>query len=414
MRIFGKIILIGIIIGCNNSVDVDVPQFNDGSYLDSTLDLPSSAKTKMEGVYKVNKGNDVFGNRVVLKWSRNGLSIFGENQAIYSILDAGSLNNEIRMEGYWRYAVNTETGLTRFVIPSDKGGSDLLTDTSDVKQIIIIGNYGYDVDTPNLVADLEYERPFSKEVTDTDFYILAHRGGGRTADNLPASENSVEILKLTELLGGNAIEIDVKLSRDRVPFLYHDRTINLRLTRKSTIWGNIEDFTFPQLRSLITLIRGEKIPTLLEALIYVVEKTNIEFVWLDMKSIKNDIPEVIQIQKDILQRAENLGKKLEIYVGLPTDDKVEHFMSHPDWETTPSLNEFEPDDARRTKSEVWAPRWTLGMQNETVLQMQSEGRKVITWTMDDPAFIKEYMYEGHFNGMVTNYPTLVAYYHYSR
>ncbi len=53
----------------------------------------------MEGVYKVNKGNAVFGNRVVLKWSRNGLSIFGENQAIYVILDAGSLNNEIRMEG---------------------------------------------------------------------------------------------------------------------------------------------------------------------------------------------------------------------------------------------------------------------------------------------------------------------------
>jgi glycerophosphoryl diester phosphodiesterase len=220
--------------------------------------------------------------------------------------------------------------------------------------------------------------------------------------------------QLTELLGGNAIEIDVKLSKDRVPFLYHDKTINLRLTQKSTIWGNIEDFTFPQLRSLITLVRGEKIPSLREALTYVVEKTNIEFVWLDMKSTKNDIPEVIQIQKDILQRAEELGKKLEIYVGLPTDDKVEHFMSHPDWETTTSLNEFEPDDARRTKSEVWGPRWTLGMQNATVLQMQSEGRKVITWTMDDPDFIKQYMYEGHFNGMVTNYPTLVAYYHYSR
>ena len=32
--------------------------------------------------------------------------------------------------------------------------------------------------------------------------------------------------------------------------------------------------------------------------------------------------------------------------------------------------------------------------------------------MDEPAFIKEYLKDGDFDGMVTNYPTLVAYYRY--
>jgi glycerophosphoryl diester phosphodiesterase len=60
---------------------------------------------------------------------------------------------------------------------------------------------------------------------------------------------TVEILALTERYGGNAVEIDVNNSRDSVPFLYHDKTINLRLTQKGPVWDNIEDFTFAQLRT---------------------------------------------------------------------------------------------------------------------------------------------------------------------
>lgn len=400
-------------MGCDNSVDVPIPRFEDDRFLEGTQALPSSSKSKMEGIYKVIDGNEVFGERVVLKWSRNGLSIFGELESIYCVMQSGSADLDIRIEGYWRYAVNTESGLLRMSINAENGGSELLTDTSTVSKIVIEGKYGHDNNCPTHFLSLEYERPFSKEVLETEFFILAHRGGGRTSDNLPASENTVEILDITELIGGNAIEIDVKLSQDGVPFLYHDQTINLRLVEKSTFWGNIEDFSFAQLR-LLTLVRGEKIPTLMEVLEHTLENTNIEFVWLDMKSKKNDIAQVIAIQKDILQRAESMGRKLEIYLGLPTEDKINQFLADPNWETTPSLNEFEPEDVQRTKSEVWGPRWTLGLQNDKVLQMQSEGKKVITWTMDDPSFIQEFINDGHFDGMVTNYPSLVAYYHYTR
>ena len=71
-------------------------------------------------------------------------------------------------------------------------------------------------------------------------------------------------------------------------------------------------------------------------------------------------------------------------------------------------------DVRRTSSGFWGPRWTLGIQNDVVESMHQEGRRVITWTMDEAKFIEQYVRESNFDGMVTNYPTLVAYYHYSQ
>ncbi len=37
-----------------------------------------------------------------------------------------------------------------------------------------------------------------------------------------------------------------------------------------------------------------------------------------MKSAKNDFPIVIPIQQEIIERAEAMGRKLEIFSGLPT------------------------------------------------------------------------------------------------
>lgn len=414
MRYLLFISVLFLCVACNPDESVTVPKFNDVSFMEGTLALSEGTKTRMEGVYKVVTGTELLGNNVILKWSKKGISIFGEKESVYLILKSGSKDSDIRFEGYWRYAVNSETGLIRLEIPSESGGDELLSDTSSVNEIIVDGGYGFNNDSPNSSITLEYERPFSKYAKETEFFIVAHRGGGRTADRLPASENSLEILQYTELLGGNAIEIDVRLSTDGVSFLYHDNTINLRLTQKGTVWGNIEDFSYPQLRTHLTLINGEKIPTLSEVLEYTLNETEIEFVWLDMKAAQNDVAQVAAIQKDILQRAQNMGRKLEIAMGLPTEEKREQYMAYNDRENTPSLNESTPEETREFNSLFWGPRWTLGLQNDEVEKMHSESRRVITWTMDDPTFIKQYLSEGNFDGMVTNYPTLIAYYHYSR
>jgi glycerophosphoryl diester phosphodiesterase len=162
------------------------------------------------------------------------------------------------------------------------------------------------------------------------------------------------------------------------------------------------------------LINGEKIPSLEEALEFVLEETKLELIWLDMKSDKNDLPEVIPIQQEILSRAESMGRQLEIFVGIPTEDKMNQILSYPDYESITTINELTAEDVRRTDSELWGPRWTLGMQLDEVERMHSEGRRVVTWTMDDPTYIDRYIRESGFDGMVTNYPTLVAYYVYTQ
>ena len=285
---------------------------------------------------------------------------------------------------------------------------------ADKVTIELSGTFGADDDLPSNTVTLSFDREFSDKVTAKKFFVVAHRGGGRSSDMLPASENSVEILALAERYGANAVEIDVKLSLDGVPFLYHDATVNLRLTEKGPVWGNIEDFTFAQLRSFVTLINGEKIPSLREALEFILKETTIELVWLDMKSEKNDFPVVIPIQEEIMERAITLGRQLEIFSGLPTEDKIEQFLTIEGHEEILSLNELEIEDVHRTGSGFWGPRWTLGTQDDKVEQMHSEGRRVITWTMDDPAYIERYLKEADFDGMVTNYPTLVAYYKYTQ
>jgi glycerophosphoryl diester phosphodiesterase len=370
------------IISCDSNPTVTVPYHGDRSILENTVPLSEDVKDGLEGVYRVTEGSDHFGDKVVIKWSQQYISIFGQKNSGYFILEGGSIDNEIFFEGYWRYTTNTETGLVDLRISEESGG-DYLLSSGDSVQIKLEGMYGNDNNDPDRKVTLVFDRTFGPKVFEKKFWILAHRGAGRTSDLLPASENTLEMISLAERYGANAIEIDVKLSHDRIPFLYHDQTINLRLTQKSPIWGEIEDFTFPQLNSFITLINGEKIPSLQQALQFVLEETELSLVWLDMKSEKNDMPEVIPIQQEIMEQAEIMGRDLEIFLGLPTEDKINQFLGYPSYEDILSLNEFEIEDVRQTSSEFWGPRWTLGTQNSKVQTMHNEGRRVITWTMDE-------------------------------
>ena len=396
------IILLFIMIfsSCNYQVELNNPEFSDDSILFGTNEIPMDAKNLMEGVYSVTEGKDKFGQQLVLKWNRGKLSIFGSKFGVYFILDSGTKDSTLLFEGKWRYALNTETGLVR------------LTQNQSENSIKLVGLYGNESASPDKIIELTYLRPFSPEVKNNDFYILAHRGGGRNSDYVGASENSIEILPYAEYFGANGVEIDVKLSKDNIPFIYHDETINLRLTSDSPIWGDIEEFTYKQLSTFVILKNGEQIPTLQETLNYILEETELKFVWLDMKSAKNTMPYVIKIQQEILTKASAIGRDLEVFIGLPSEEKRDLFMMQNDFKNITALCELSIDDTRNTNSQIWAPRWTLGTQLSSVDQMHNEGRRVFTWTIDQAEFISEFIVHSKFDGILTNYPTIVSYYYY--
>ena len=284
-----SLLLALLLSACTNPTDVPIPVFPQGGILSQTYPLSSGAKAKVEGVYLVESGADRFGDRVVIKWAGNYLSVFTGKNVGYFVMQGGSLDSVVFLEGYWRYQNSTETGLAQMMVGRDEGGAYVLGDTARTGTLRIRGNIGSGNGVPDQPVVFRYERPINPSLLSRKFQIIAHRAGGRTSDNIPASENSVELIKITERFGSTGIEIDVRLTKDKVPVLYHDGGLNLRLTQKGPMVGPVEDYTLAELKSFVWLIHGERIPTLEEALDAVVTQTNLKFVWLDTKTEQSGV-----------------------------------------------------------------------------------------------------------------------------
>ena len=415
IRMLVAVFALGMVVSsCADDKILDVPQFPGGGVLDQTYPIPEAAKAQLTGVYNVLQGADQFGPTMVVKWCGNGISMFSGTQVGHFVLRTGEIDSVIVMEGYWRYAVSNQTGLARFGIKREEGGRFLMGDSSGSRFIRITGTIGDGQEAPSRPVVLEYSRPIRQDLLTGNFQILAHRAGGRTSDRIPASENTVEMVRLAETFGATGIEIDVRLTKDGVPILYHDGSINPRLTRKTALVGGVEDYTFAQVRSAIRLIiNGEKIPTLEEVLTTVVDETTLEFVWLDTKTEGRNIVEVmVPIQQKYLARAQAAGRKLDIMIGIPTDDVFEEVKRYPNYQALPTLCELGTDKVREVSAEVWGPRWTQGTLDADVAAMKAEGRRSFVWTLDVPGYINQFIARGTFDGILTNYPTAVAYAYY--
>ncbi len=401
-----------VFYGCNKDTTVPIPMAGPNSILGDTYPLTSSAKLLMDGVYKVNDGSGLFGSQVILKWNRTHLSI-ACNNGKYFVMDVGRLDSVIFLQGYWRDGYSDGTGLASMHIARGEGGTMIVSGTGQ-QTIVIRGAYGQGSTLPDQVLNLTRLRSFSTKAAASKFYILAHRSGGRTSDRLPVSENSLAMIGFTERLGSTGIEVDVRITKDGIPFLYHDGDLNIRLTEKGPLAGPAENYTWAQLSAFVRLIHGEKIPTLEEALTYTIDSTLLNFVYLDMKETSGAMATVTSIQERMLQHAAAKGRDIIIVVGIPTTGALNDLKSVPGYQSIPSLCELTVDDVRAVNSMVWAPRWTLGLQNDLVQQMHDEGRLALCWTIDQPNWIEEYITQGHFNGLLTNFPYVVAYYHYTQ
>ena len=381
--------------------------------------LPAATKTAMEGVYTVTNGSDVFGTLAAIKWSYviNGRDttfhvsgFFGKDIA-YFICEGKQLNGTILLNGYWRKMVSTETGLVHLTINATAGADILLGPAPVVSQgsVIITGVFGNGPEEPTLPVLLTYNRKLYKGPA--SFQIAAHRSGGRTSDLLQVSENSVAMILKTPEFGSTGIEVDVRYTKDGIPILYHDNNLNLREIQKCGLLGPIENYTYEQLSFFVRLIHGEKIPTLREALTAVVYQTPLTFVWLDTKYV-GSIKPVQALQKEFIQKAQAAGRKVDIVIGLPGQDQFNQFLSSPGFASTPSLCELSIDDVTKSNALIWAPRFTEGTQNNLVDLIHTQGRRAFVWTLDVPEFINSFIKDGHFDGILSNFPSCVAYNYY--
>ncbi|MGI8599711.1 MAG: glycerophosphodiester phosphodiesterase [Chitinophagaceae bacterium] len=414
-----SIFLMVITGSCRKIYEAPVPDLQWALFdAPSSVNLSFQSKMAMEGVYNITEEDGVFGELAALKWSyvMQGadtvyhLSILCGKDVSYFIMQGKKSGDSILLNGYWRKMINTETGVARMSISNAGGAGQLFSTTPLILKdsIVINGVFGYGSEEPVSNIKLEYDRRLFNGNT---FEILAHRAGGRTSDLLPYSENSIGMIKFASQLGATGIEIDVKKTKDNISILYHDNTLNTRLIQKNGLVGEVEKYTYDQLFTQVRLIDGQRIPTLRDALHTIVYETDLRYVWLDVK-YEASFETVRQLQIEFLQKASAAGRQIEIVIGLPTEDALQRFKELPDYRSVPSLYELDLSDAENINARVWAPRWTLGLQNEEVARVKAAGKKAFVWTLDVPEFVENFINQGSFDGILSNYPSLVAYYYY--
>jgi glycerophosphoryl diester phosphodiesterase len=136
----------------------------------------------------------------------------------------------------------------------------------------------------------EFHNPDSEYVM-----VAAHRA----AHNVHP-ENSLSAIQQAIDMGVDVIELDVKVSKDGVPFLMHDGTID----RTTNGTGDGEDYTIKELKSLKLknndgTLSDETIPTFEEALNLTKDKVIVD---IDIKtSHLKEINEVVQKTKTVEQ-----------------------------------------------------------------------------------------------------------------
>lgn len=396
---------------CSNDLDVLFPEWSDAP---ATVALTSDQRTRMEGIYSVESGTDQFGSKVILQWTtkeKNYLSIYTEKNTGYFVMQGGKLDATVYVQGFWRYQNSASAGLSQFKMT--QGADYVLNGTGD-SSIVLTGTWGDDERTPSNPVVFKYVRPIKPELLQNNYYVISHHGSGGGPEYLPYTENTSEICKIIERYGANGIEIDVRISKDGVPFMYHDNTLNPRLVMKGSLVGTVESYTYKELQSFVVLKHGEQIPTLEKILNTIATETNLVFVYVDCKpSAVNDLSKIATICQNARDKAATIPGRnlLQIYMAITNDDLITAFKQLPNYQQIPSICELTIDDLNEINSQVWSPRFTEGMQNADVDALHSQGKQAICWTVNIPVLMRDYLFEGKFDGMLTDYPHLLAYYY---
>ena len=396
--------------GCTEPFAATVPQWPNGGSLSGTRTLTAGEKQSLEGVYVVTEANGQFGDTLVLKWNGGYLSVYAGVHTAYMILQAGATldtvsgDSTILVQGYWGYISTAATGLAQLTTPLHPSSG-----------IAFTGAFGNGNAIPTNGMTFRFLRPLSPAALSKTFYLISHHGSGGAPELLPASENSVEIAKIIERYGANGIEVDTRPSKDSIPVLFHDGSMSPRLTQKGSLEGPVENYTYAQLERYVRLVHGERIPTLAAFLDTVIVATNLEFVYVDMKSTAVDfLPVFVQVQQAALAKAATLDRNVHIYLAITTDDMFDEFVTLPGYQNIPTICELSIDQLEQANSQVWSPASNQQIPTSDIDMLHAQGKLAITWTVNVDNFLQQFIEAGQLDGLLTDYLPLASYYYYKQ
>lgn len=228
---------------------------------------------------------------------------------------------------------------------------------------------------------------------------MAHRGwSGAAPENTMAAIKQV----LTEPRI-QAIEIDVQLSKDGVPVIIHDFTLERTTTGK----GYVKDHTYEELHELDAgswfeeKFSAEKIPTFEEVLVEVQGKCRLN---IELKTAGGMYPD---IERKVLDLLNQYQMKSEVMITSFDHEVIKQLHQLDPTFTTGLIVYGKPTLIREQLKETGATILSIAysyLTPEFVTSIINEGIQVVAWTIDDRKDIETIMGYHPQIQICTNYP----------
>ena len=214
--------------------------------------------------------------------------------------------------------------------------------------------------------------------------IIAHRGFSAIAP-----ENTLAAFSRAIARGANSIEFDIQLSRDSVPVIFHDAT----LERITGVCAKVRETSLSQLQTLNAgkwfsdEFSAEKIPTLTEAL--AILKNVDKFLYFDVKPhcewSDSEVADFVKtlrgagIQEKCVITSFN-EKFLEQVRRLDGDLAIGHIVANLEAYQT------QLSQAVAHRDNLISSLFRVLLENPALIpETRSQGVDIVAWTVDDPA-----------------------------
>ena len=406
---------------CESASDARIPGFSDGGLLREGRALSREQLYAFEGGFDLTEGSDLLGDDLSIRTTIGTVSLLTDKNAGFAVLGAACLaDRQVVLEGYWQYPTRAEAGLVRlFVGPEDIARQLCSGQTPEASAgLELTGYYGNDDDFPRVPLALHWARELKP--WRGRFFTVAHHGACEATDHCGVSQNSVETIRLSDRVGSNAVEIDVRATRDGIPVLFHDPGLSSALVRGLFCNGKISELSLAELRGNCALRYGETIPTVAEALAAVVDNTELEAVYLDVKVPEAMLPTARianQVLSELERRNGNDDPSDDRHVGIVVAIVSEENLQA--WHSTktallaegqsvpPCLVEYDPDLVLSEGCVAWGPTWTGGPQTSEVERLRQAGAMTVFWTINQTDFIDQYLKRSMPNGIISSRAALL-------
>jgi glycerophosphoryl diester phosphodiesterase len=236
--------------------------------------------------------------------------------------------------------------------------------------------------------------------------IVAHRGASKDAP-----ENTISAIELAILQGADAVEFDVRLSRDLVPILMHDTT----LRRTTGDPRRVDEVTFEQLRTLDAggwfspEFEGEQIPTLDEALSVIKGRAN-AFVELKVNNVV--------LERQTVELIESYNMVHDVVILSFYREQLGRIKAlNPDINTLLLMTSFiGNEEAVLSYPEVdifGFERSFIITRPDLIAKIHERDKKIFVWTLSTSAHIESAVLHD-FDGLITSLPVLARELEYAK